>query len=99
MLRRVFASFTLFAAFLQGAVTRVDVTERVDLPVNGYERIAGKVYFAMDPRLPANRAIVDIDLAPRNVAGAPYSAGYGSARVLIACQPELFASVASRAAA
>jgi len=71
MLRRVFAFVALFAAVTcsQAAVTRVEVAERVDLPVNGYERIAGKVYFAVDPRLPANRAIVDIDLAPRNAAG------------------------------
>ena len=67
MLRRVFAFTALFAAFLQAAVTRVDVAEKVDLA--GYERIAGKVYFAVDPKLPANRAIADIDLAPRNAAG------------------------------
>src|SRR6476646_11485779 len=72
MLRRVFASVALFAACItlsRAAVTRVEVVERVDLPIAGYERIAGKVYFAVDPRLPANRAIVDIDLAPRNAAG------------------------------
>lgn len=72
MLRRVFAFAAVFAAFLtcsQAAVTRVEVAERTDLPVDGYERIAAKVYFAVDPRLPANRAIVDIDLAPRNAAG------------------------------
>jgi hypothetical protein len=63
----VFAFTALFAAFLQAAVTRVDVAEKVDLA--GYERIAGKVYFAVDPKLPANRAIADIDLAPRNAAG------------------------------
>src|SRR5438045_9695800 len=67
MLRRVLAFTAVFAAFLQAAVTRVDVTEKVDLA--GYERIAGKVYFAVDPKLPANRSIVDIDLAPRNAAG------------------------------
>src|SRR5512147_1718108 len=67
MPRRVLASVALFAAFVQAAVTRVDVTETVDLA--GYERIAGKVYFAVDPRLPANRAIADLDLAPRNAAG------------------------------
>lgn len=69
MLRRVFAFIALFAAWVQAAVTHVEVADRVDLPVNGYERIAGKVYFAVDPSLPANRAIVDIDLAPRNAAG------------------------------
>src|SRR6185295_9202337 len=72
MLRRVFAFIALLAASVtlsQAAVTRVEVAERVDLPVNGYERIAGKVYFAVDPKLPANRAIVDLDVAPRNAAG------------------------------
>jgi len=67
MLRRLFAFTALFAALLQAAVTRVDVTEKVDLA--GYERIAGKVYFAVDPKLPANRAIADVELAPRNAAG------------------------------
>ena len=67
MLRRLFAVTTLCAALVQAAVTRVDVTEKVDLAA--YERIAGKIYFAVDPKLPANRAIVDIDLAPRNAAG------------------------------
>jgi hypothetical protein len=67
MLRRVIAFTALFAGFIQAAVTRVEVAEKVDLA--GYERIAGKVYFAVDPKLPANRAIVDIDLAPRNAAG------------------------------
>jgi hypothetical protein len=65
----MFAFAAVFAACSQAAVTRVEVAERVDLPVNGYERIAGKVYFAVDPKLPANRSIVDIDLAPRNAAG------------------------------
>ena len=67
MLRRIFAITTLCAALVHAAVTRVEVTEKVDLA--GYERIAGKVYFAVDPKLPANRAIADIDLAPRNAAG------------------------------
>ena len=72
MLRRVFAFIAPFAALVtctQAAVTRVEVAERVDLPIDGYERVAGKVYFAVDPKLAANRAIVDIDLAPRNAAG------------------------------
>ena len=69
MLRRVLAFVALFAACIQAAVTRVEVTERVSLPVNDYERIAGKVYFAVDPKLAANKSIVDLDLAPRNAAG------------------------------
>jgi hypothetical protein len=34
-----------------------------------YERISGVVRFAVDPAHPRNRAIVDLDLAPRNAQG------------------------------
>ncbi|HYL37041.1 MAG TPA: alpha/beta hydrolase domain-containing protein [Bryobacteraceae bacterium] len=58
------------------AVTRVDVTERSDVlqgasfgSAGPYERIAGKVHFAVDPKLAPNRIIADIDLAPRNSEG------------------------------
>jgi hypothetical protein len=70
MLRRTLPLLTLCALATQAAVTRVEVATRADVPnVPGYERIAGKVFFAVDPKLPANRAIVDIDLVPRNSQG------------------------------
>lgn len=34
-----------------------------------YERIIGKAYFSIDPTLPANRIIRDIDFAPKNADG------------------------------
>lgn len=34
-----------------------------------YEQLRGRARFAIDPSAPANRQIVDIDLAPRNAAG------------------------------
>ena len=34
-----------------------------------YEKIAGKIFFAVDPSLPANRIVTDLDKAPRNAAG------------------------------
>jgi len=37
--------------------------------VGPYERLAGRVRFAIDPNDPANRVIVDLDHAPRNAAG------------------------------
>jgi hypothetical protein len=37
--------------------------------VGPYERLAGRVFFAIDPEDPANRPIVDLDHAPRNAAG------------------------------
>jgi len=69
MLRRLLLFSFLLAALSQAAVTRVEVTERVDGPVPGSERVSGKMYFAVDPNLAANRRIADIELAPRNAAG------------------------------
>ena len=68
MLRSALFPF-LAASFLNAAVARVEVTERADLPIVNYERISGKVYFTIDPKLPANRIITDIDRAPRNAHG------------------------------
>src|SRR5262249_41691080 len=34
-----------------------------------YEKIAGKIYFAVDPRSSVNRIIADIDKAPKNASG------------------------------
>src|SRR5580692_2086853 len=66
---RALTLFVLCAAFLQAAVTKVEISERTDLPIAGAERIAGKVHFALDPKNPANKAIVDLDRAPRNAQG------------------------------
>jgi len=63
------ALFLLCAALMQAAVTHVEVTERADLPVAGFERIGGKLHFALDPKLAANKSIPDIALAPRNAKG------------------------------
>src|SRR5580704_14297147 len=61
------ALFALAAA--QAAVTRVDLVAHADVPIVNYEASSGKVYFAVDPKLAANRNIADIDLAPRNAKG------------------------------
>ncbi|HWH58881.1 MAG TPA: alpha/beta hydrolase domain-containing protein [Terriglobales bacterium] len=37
--------------------------------VGSYERIVGKAYFTLDPKLPVNRQIVDLGLAPKNKNG------------------------------
>ena len=41
MLLRIVA-WSAWALIVQGAVTNVEVTERADLPIAGYERIGGK---------------------------------------------------------
>ena len=50
-------------------VTRVDVARRMDLGASGYEKIIGTIHFAIDPKDPRNRAVVDLDKAPINAAG------------------------------
>lgn len=69
MPRRILTLGALFATLTHAAVTRVEVTEHADLPIAGYERAAGKLHFALDPKLAANRAIVDLALAPKNAQG------------------------------
>ncbi len=57
-------------------VTRIEVTSRQ--PYAGgksfgergpYERIQGRVFFAVDPAADANRSVVDLEFAPRNEGG------------------------------
>ncbi|MBI3046888.1 MAG: hypothetical protein HYY76_01120 [Acidobacteria bacterium] len=62
---------------LAGAeVARVEITSRRDVAngrtfgaVGVYERLAGKIYFTIDPANRRNQVIVDFDKAPRNAAG------------------------------
>ncbi len=78
-MRQLFSPFRFVAALvclaslgaLQAEVVRVEVTERADLPIRGldFERIAGRVYFAIDPKAEANQGIADIALAPTNAEG------------------------------
>src|SRR5688572_10439692 len=49
-------------------VVRVTVTSRADVDF-GYEKIVGRVFFAVDPKDPHNALIADIDKSPRNTAG------------------------------
>ena len=66
----------LAAVPVSAEVVRIDVASRSDLaggmtfgPAGPYEKLSGKIYFAVDPALPANRIVADIDKAPRNAAG------------------------------
>lgn len=57
-------------------VVRIDVDRR-DVIAGGasygsagpYERLAGRIHYAVDPSNPANRIVTDIDFAPANGAG------------------------------
>ncbi len=66
----------LWAPAVAAEVVRIEIVKQEAVldgaafgAVGPYERIVGRVYFAVDPRLPANRAITDIDKAPRNAQG------------------------------
>lgn len=59
-----------------GEVSRIEIAERGDVlsgkafgSAGAYEKITGKVHFSLDPTETHNRAIVDIDKAPRNAKG------------------------------
>jgi alpha/beta hydrolase family protein len=68
MLRKA-ALLVISLALANAAVTRVEIASRTDMAIPNYERITGKVYFAVDPALQANQIIADIALAPRNEKG------------------------------
>jgi hypothetical protein len=57
----------LLAQVAAAEVVRVEVRRRDD--AGTHERVIGRVYFAIDPKLPANRTIADIDLARTNADG------------------------------
>jgi hypothetical protein len=72
--------FLLMSAILvslaQARVVRVEITSRGDIQegkpfgsVGAYEKIIGRVHFAVDPANLHNRQIVDLDKAPRNAHG------------------------------
>jgi hypothetical protein len=73
---RVIVILGLAATPLSAEVVRIEVQSRGDLvagqpfgAAGPYEKIAGKIFFAVDPALPANRIVADLDKAPRNSAG------------------------------
>src|SRR5258708_3515444 len=60
----------------QAEVTGIEISSRSDLLAGRsfglagpYEKLVGKGHFALDPKDPHNRIIVDLDKAPRNARG------------------------------
>ena len=70
------------ATLARAEVTRIEVTSRTDLAsYAGYEKILGRVFFAVDPANPRNKVIADIDKAPRNTNGrVEFSADFYAVR-------------------
>ncbi|HEY2915374.1 MAG TPA: alpha/beta hydrolase domain-containing protein [Candidatus Angelobacter sp.] len=66
----------ILVSLAQARVVRVEITSRGDIQegkpfgtAGTYEKIVGRVYFAVDPSNLHNRQIVDLDKAPRNAHG------------------------------
>src|SRR6266436_2694168 len=66
----------LAPAMTHAEVTRVEISSRQDVlggksfgTIGAYEKLSGKVYFAVDPNNQHNKIIADIDKAPRNSQG------------------------------
>ncbi len=70
-------SVALAPAVVHAEVTRLEIVRR-EVVLNGqafgaagaYEKLVGRVHFALDPRTPQNHGIVDLALAPRNAQGS-----------------------------
>src|SRR6266851_2868097 len=59
----------LCAGIARAEVARVEIARRADVGASGYEKIIGTIYFAVDPKDPHNRIVVDLDNAPVNQSG------------------------------
>src|SRR5918993_110314 len=79
MLSRYLAAILLVSVTWAPAaaeVVRIEVQSRADVAggkafgaVGAYEKLAGRIYFEVDPALAPNKIITDIDKAPRNARG------------------------------
>ena len=66
----------LITSAVWAAVERIEIVERDPFAegaefgsTGAYERLKGRLHFAVDPNEPANRAVVDLKLAPRDGRG------------------------------
>ena len=72
---RLIACLSIALAFgcAQARVTRIVIDQTVAEPVPpggiAYEQVAGRAFGELDPKLPGNAIIQDIDPAPKNANG------------------------------
>ncbi|MEO5742714.1 MAG: alpha/beta hydrolase domain-containing protein, partial [Vicinamibacterales bacterium] len=79
MLSRIFTAILLVSVTwspVAAEVVRIEVRSRSDLAggkpfgaIGPYEKLAGRIYFAVDPSIAPNAIITDIDKAPTNAHG------------------------------
>jgi hypothetical protein len=68
--------FTFALSTARAEVIKVEISSRQDVlggksfgAVGAYEKLTGKIYFAVDPKDAHNKIIVDLDKAPQNAQG------------------------------
>src|SRR3954466_8375853 len=73
---RVAIVLALAAAPASAEVVRIEVQSRADVATGApfgtagaYEKMSGRIFFALAPSLPANPSVTDLGEAPRNAAG------------------------------
>ncbi len=66
-MHRLLCLSLLTACMAHTAVRGIEIAERTPI-VAGYERITGRVHFGLNPKLPANRIVRDLESAPLNAA-------------------------------
>src|ERR1700719_1885633 len=94
-MRRALLLFLLATPML-ARVDRVDIATRSDLGPH-FEKIAGTIHFAVDPKNPHNAVIVDLDKAPRNAAGeVEFSADFYVIRPKANGNGTLFVEISNR---
>ena len=59
----------LLSAPLHARITRLVVEHTEALANDGYEKLTGHAYGELDPKLPVNAIITDLQFAPRNAGG------------------------------
>lgn len=67
---------SLIATGVEARVTRLEILRREPIlsgkqfgAAGSYEKLVGKVHFALDPTLAVNTSIIDVNLAPKNPQG------------------------------
>jgi hypothetical protein len=74
--KSVAIALLLLCGYASAEVTRVEITQREDVlggksfgSTGAYEKLSDKIYYAVSPDNPHNKAIFDIAKAPRNAQG------------------------------
>jgi hypothetical protein len=71
LFRAALVAMVIFAVAIpvHARITRLVVEHMETLGADGYQKLTGHVYGELDPRLPLNAIITDLEFAPRNARG------------------------------